>query len=95
MRLLGLHIVEEFSRHHPTSRSSLNRWVRLMRENNFKSFSELRKLFPAADQVGSKTVFNVGGNKIRAITLIEYGIQQVLITHVLTHHDYDRERWKR
>jgi len=56
--------------------------------------NELRKTFPSADYVEGKTVFNVGGNKVRTITLIEYGIMQVIVTEVLTHKEYDQGKWK-
>ena len=94
MRVIGLHKVEEFKIRHPTSRNALDRWIRLMRENNFGSFVELRKNFPSADFVGTKTVFDVGGNKVRCITLIEYGIKQMVVTDVLTHEEYDKGKWK-
>ncbi len=46
------------------------------------------------DFVGSQTVFDVGGNKVRAITKIEFSVKIVLVTHVLTHKEYDKEKWK-
>ena len=86
--------VEEFKLKHPGSRSALDRWVRLIRENDFKSIAELKRVFPSADYAGMKTVFNVGGNKIRCVTVTEYGARIVVVTHVLTHEEYDRGRWK-
>lgn len=94
MRLIGLAKVEEFKRKHPASRNALDRWIRLVRENTFGSFVELRKVFPRSDIVGTRTVFDVGGNKVRCITLIEYGIRQLLVMEVLTHEEYDRGKWK-
>lgn len=94
MRVIGLHVVEEFKRKHPASRSALDRWIRLVRENDFGSFVELRRVFPRADIVGSVTVFDVGGNKVHCITLIEYGIRQMVIRNVLTHEEYDKGKWK-
>lgn len=94
MRLIGLNHVEEFKLKHPGSRSALDRWVRLIRENDFKSIAELKRVFPSADYAGMKTVFNVGGNKIRCVTVTEYGARIVVVTHVLTHEEYDRGRWK-
>ena len=94
MRVIGLRVVEEFKRKHPTARSALDRWVRLVRENDFCTFAELRKVFPRADIVGTRTVFDVGGNKVRCVTLIEYGIGQMIVTGVLTHAQYDKGKWK-
>ncbi len=41
------------------------------------------------------TVFNIGGNDFRLIANIFYRDETVLIRHVLTHAEYDREDWKK
>jgi mRNA interferase HigB len=40
-------------------------------------------------------VFNIGGNKYRLITLVDYAYQKVFVRAILTHAEYDREDWKR
>ncbi len=40
------------------------------------------------------TIFDIGGNKYRVITLIDYRRQTVLIMHVLDHKEYDKKNWK-
>ncbi|MBF0360614.1 MAG: type II toxin-antitoxin system HigB family toxin [Oligoflexia bacterium] len=63
---------------------------------NFSTSSELKQLFGVnVDFVGDITVFDVGGNKVRAITKIEYGVKIILVTHVLTHIEYDKDKWKK
>ena len=94
VRLLGTNLIGEFIRKHPDCENALRRWQKLITETNFRNIIELKKTFSTADAVDNKTVFNVGGNKIRTITVIEYGIAQVIITHVLTHKEYDQEKWK-
>ncbi len=94
MRLLGRNCIEGFIKKHRNSEGSLRRWQKLIETTDYKNISELRRTFPHADYVGGKTVFNVGGNKVRTITVIEYGIGQVIITHVLTHEEYDLDKWK-
>jgi len=39
-------------------------------------------------------VFNIGGNKARLIAAIHYNRRKVYIRAVLTHHEYDRGKWK-
>jgi mRNA interferase HigB len=94
MRVIGVRLIEDFKRKHPASRGALDRFLRLARENDFGSVVELRRVFPRANIVGTRTVFDVGGNKVRCITLIEYGIRQMVITDVLTHNEYDKGKWK-
>ena len=78
-----------------------------MEEGTFESIVDLKKIFPQADPVpvrtgrfshsGEKTtltVFNIGRN-VRLIAFINYRKQEVIISHVLTHEEYDRGNWKR
>jgi mRNA interferase HigB len=58
------------------------------------NFAELRAIFPSADHVGGLTVFNIGGNKARLIAVIHYNTERVYIRHVLTHSEYDKNKWK-
>ncbi len=61
----------------------------------FSSPQDLKQMFGGTvDFVGRQTVFDVGGNKIRTITKVTFGQRIVLITHVLTHAEYDRNKWR-
>ena len=87
--------LNEFAKLYPDTRNALAQWYKLIKQNEFSSFVELRELFPSADQVGKLTVFNIGGNKIRLIAAIHYNRKKVYIRAVLTHAEYDQERWKK
>ena len=56
---------------------------------------DVRKTYPHADAVGAFTVFNIGGNKYRLATSINYRTGKVYIRRVLTHEEYSKEDWKR
>ena len=86
--------LNEFADKHPESRSSLAHWYQLVRHNNFSNFADLRETFPSADQVGKLTIFNIGGNKVRLIAAIHYNRRRVYIRAVLTHPEYDEQRWR-
>ena len=94
MHIITRKRLNEFAEKHPDTESALANWHRLMKRNNFSSFVELREVFPAADQVGKLTVFNVGGNKVRLIAAIHYNRRKVYLRAVLTHAEYDDQRWK-
>lgn len=84
----------DFAKKHPPCKSSLETWYRIIKNCKFNTFAELRKAFPSADQVGKFTVFNIGGNKARLIVAVHYNTQRVYVRHVLTHVEYDRDKWK-
>jgi mRNA interferase HigB len=84
----------EFAEEHPNSLTSLDAWYRIVKNTDIVNFSELREIFPSADKIDNLTVFNIGGNKIRLITAVHYNTQCLYIRHVLTHKEYDKEKWK-
>ena len=63
---IHLHIItrkrlNEFAEKYPETRNALAHWYTLAKRNNFSNFAQLKAMFPAADQVGGLTVFNIGG----------------------------------
>ena len=94
MHIITRKRLNDFAEKHPDAKYALQHWYKLMKFRNFKSFPELRKVFPSADQVGKLTVFNIGGNKARLIAAIHYNRYKVYIRAVLTHEEYSRGRWK-
>ena len=95
VKLLGKNIIDQFKKKHPTSRKALDRWVKLIEGAEFKKPQDIKNLFGGnVDFVSHQTVFDVAGNKVRAITKIEFGVKVVLVTHVLTHKEYDKDKWK-
>ena len=41
------------------------------------------------------TIFDIGGNKYRIVSHVDYLRQTIKIEAVMGHKEYDRERWKR
>ena len=95
VKLIGKEKIDDFKKAHSSSRKALDRWAKLVEGADFDNPQEIKNLFGVnVDFVGNQAVFDVGGNKVRTITKIEYGHKIVLITHVLTHTEYDKEKWK-
>ncbi len=84
----------EFAAKYPDSAQSLDRWYRIVKHSSYNSFADLRKTFPQADQVGTFTNFNIGGNKYRLITYVVFTSQRIYIRDFLSHADYDKVSWK-
>lgn len=86
--------LNDFAAQYPETRTALAHWFKAMKQGTFRSFAELRAVFPNADQVAGFTVFNIGGNKVRLIAAMHYNRQKVYIRAVLTHAEYDKGKWK-
>ncbi len=83
--------------------TALDSWYRIAKVARWGSLVDVRHTYPHADglALGKRdqkrvyTVFNIGGNDFRLVTEIFYDDQTVLIRHVLTHAEYDKEDWKK
>ena len=79
---------------HDHCREALDDWYRVVRKATWSNRVEVQSVFPKTEAVGSFTVFNIKGNNYRLIVSIDYQRQVVYIKYVLTHAQYDQERWK-
>ncbi len=94
MHIITFSRLKEFYEKHPDAENSLRSWNKVTKLAKWQNFAELRETFGSADQVGNLTVFNIGGKKYRLITYIDYQSQKVFIRYVLTHAEYDIDKWK-
>ena len=94
MRIISRSMIRQFEQRHPEAASALDHWYRIMKSAEVHSFAELRDIFSSADMVGKFTVFNIGGNKYRLIAHIHFNTNTLYIRHVLTHDEYQKDRWK-
>ena len=94
MNTISLKRIREFVRLHPDSKSSLTAWYKMAKQARWKNLVEVRKAYPHADSVGNYTVFNIRGNHYRVIAEINYQYEQILIREILTHDEYDKNKWK-
>lgn len=79
---------------HPLADDPLKGWRQVIEKNAFTNWSELKQSFGSIDKVGNKTVFDIGGNKYRIIAHVRFDKQIVYINAVLTHAEYDEDKWK-
>nr|WP_232432329.1 type II toxin-antitoxin system HigB family toxin [Chamaesiphon minutus] len=54
----------------------------------------MRQIYRSADAVGNFTVFNIKGNNYRLIVGIDYEDMTIYYKYLLTHTEYDQEKWK-
>jgi mRNA interferase HigB len=95
MHVISRKRLKEATLRHPDVATALDAWFRIAKHAAWHDLAEVRKTFASADAVEKWTVFNIKGNKYRLVTEMNYRSQRVYIRHVLTHAEYDREKWKR
>lgn len=94
MHIITYKRLNDFWEKHPNSQTSLQLWYDRTKAAQWENFVALREIFPSADQVENLTVFNIGGNNYRLITLVDYKYKKVFIRNILTHAEYDTQDWK-
>ena len=79
----------------PQCSDALDGWYRIMKRAEPQNASELKRIFPSMDKVGAVYVFNIGGHRLRLIASVRYRVQRVYLLEILSHREYDKERWKK
>ena len=94
MNVISYRRLRNFIEEHADADASLNAWYKMARRAKWQNFAEVQQRYLHADLVGRYTVFNISHNKYRLIARIVYRSQTIFIIAVLTHEEYDRDKWK-
>jgi mRNA interferase HigB len=94
MRIITRKRLLEFAQKHPDAYTPLDDWYRITKSAEWKNLEEVKQFFSSAEAVGNFTVFNIKGNTYRLIVDLIYSTQKIYIKYILTHAEYDNDRWK-
>lgn len=99
MRVISLKTLREFWQRYPDAEQPLRQWYKTASLAEWNSLQDCRRDYPHADGVrnnqgDSLTVFNISGNKYRLVARVRYDYQLINIRAVLTHPEYDENKWK-
>ncbi len=95
MHVISRKKLKEAALRHSEMEPALDAWFRIAKKAQWQNLADVRETFASADAVEKWTVFNVKGNRYRLISEINYRSQRIYIRQVLTHAEYDQEKWKR
>ena len=94
MHIISKRALREFWQEHPRAESPLIAWYQKAKKAEWDDFTDVKAMFPQTDQYKQFVIFDIGGNKYRLIAEINYMRGKVFVRHVLTHAEYDRDKWK-
>ncbi|MBL8294412.1 MAG: type II toxin-antitoxin system HigB family toxin [Bryobacterales bacterium] len=80
---------------HADATDELMRWHRAAEHSAWRNLSEVRQLFPDADQYKSLLIFNIRRNYYRLIVKVDYRARLLMVKEFLTHDEYMRGEWKK
>jgi mRNA interferase HigB len=95
VHIISRKALRDFANKYTDAETPLDDWYRTAKRAEWISIIDVRKTYPHADAAGDFTVFNIGGNKYRLATYINYRSGRIYIRHVMTHEEYSREDWKK
>ncbi len=91
MRVIALGALRSFWEKHPDAEQPLKSWYDETRKADWKSFHDIKTLYPSASIVGNdRVVFNIKGNSYRLIVLVRFRGKKLFIRFVGTHKEYDK-----
>jgi mRNA interferase HigB len=94
VRIISIKKLREFWTKYSKAESALRAWYTITKAASWEHFPDLKRSFPAADLAGRRTVFDVSGNHFRLIARVNYKTHRVFVLYVLTHREYDANRWQ-
>ena len=94
MRVVSHKAIREFSEAFPESSNAIDYWYRVTRKALWTSFADIKQTFNTADYVSPFVVFDIGGNKYRLVTEINFSRRVVFIRRIMLHKEYSKGSWK-
>ena len=99
MRVISLKPLREFWERQGDAEEPLRLWYKTATNARWSNLGDVRRTYPHADGVKGSggdtlTVFNIGGNKYRLVVRICYDYELINVRAVMTHEEYDAEKWK-
>lgn len=93
MHIIAKPAFAEAARKYPAHATAIMDTYKALESGTFRDPHALRNVFPSADNfkyVDSWWVINIGGNNIRLIACILFGIQTLFVKHIVSHAEYDK-----
>jgi len=80
-----------YARMDPIAAEPLNSWHRITKNENWGSFTDVKRTYNIVDSVGNdRYCFNIKGNDFRLIVLIIFRTRTVFVLWFGSHAEYDK-----
>ncbi len=94
MRVISRKKIRDAVQNHPEWEASLSVWYKVAKNADWAQFADVKQSWKNSDKVGTCVVFDISHNKCRLIAWIKYQGKKIFIRYILSHAEYERERWK-
>jgi mRNA interferase HigB len=79
----------------PDAITPIRSWYRIAVVARWEDLEDVRRVYPATDMIDTLAIFNIGANKYRLIVRMIFRSKRIYIKELLTHAQYDKEKWKK
>lgn len=91
MRVIAKRTLREFWKRHADAEQPLKAWYDEVRKAHWLRPPDIKTMYRSASFVAnSRVVFNIGGNKYRFVTAVDYRRQSLFIKFIGTYAEYDK-----
>jgi len=81
----------EYCKKYPEAAIALQEWYHELLKSDFRSFNDLKKIYPSTSLVGDdRVVFNIMGNRFRLVVRMVFEFKAVQVKWFGTHAEYDK-----
>ncbi len=94
MHLIHIRNLRSDAGQYPDISSQVEQWYATVKKANWQSLEDVRLIYRDAEAVGNFTIFNIKGNAYRLIVGIDYETRTIFYKYLLTHAEYDKDKWK-
>lgn len=94
MHLISIRNLRADATQYPDVGKQIEEWYQTIKQAEWRSLDDVRQIYRNADAVGNFTVFNIKGNNYRLIVGIDFEDMTIYYKYLLTHAEYDKEKWK-
>ena len=94
MHLISIRALRKDAAIHADVAQAIEAWYAVAKKAKWEKLEDIRKIYRDAESVGNFTVSNIKGNKYRLIVGIDYDNGTIYYKYLLTHADYDKDKWK-
>jgi mRNA interferase HigB len=94
VRVISRKKIRDASEEHPEWEVSLSAWYKVAENADWAHFPDVKQSWSNSDKVGACVVFDISHNRCPLVTWIDYRGKKVFIRYILSHADYDKEKWK-
>ncbi len=94
MHLIAIRKLREDANVYPGVGQAIEAWYQIVKSARWRNLEDVRLVYRDAEAVGNFTVFNIKGNRYRLIVGMNYQSQTVFYKYLLTHAEYDKDKWK-